>query len=52
VLKNAEMKLNNDGTMSFIPNQNIFLAALAVIVLLAIVLAVFGGKNAKLKQKS
>lgn len=52
VLKNAEMKLNNDGTMSFIPNQNIFLAALVVIVLPAVVLAVFGGKNAKLKQKS
>lgn len=29
VLKNAETVLNDDGTTSFIPNQNIFLAALA-----------------------
>ena len=28
VLKNAEQIVNNDGTTSFIPNQNIFLAAL------------------------
>jgi len=28
VLRNAEQVLNNDGTYSFIPNQNIFLAAL------------------------
>lgn len=30
VLKNAEQVLNNDGTYSFIPNRNIFLAALIV----------------------
>ncbi len=30
VLSNAEMALNTDGTYSFIPNENIFLAALAV----------------------
>ena len=52
VLKNAEMKLNNDGTESFIPNENIFLAALIVIVILALVLLFVGGKNAKAKQKS
>ena len=34
VLSNAETVLNNDGTYSFIPNENIFLAALAVILLL------------------
>ena len=35
VLKNAEIILNNDGTTSFLPNQNIFLAALAAAVILA-----------------
>ncbi len=38
VLKNAETILNNDGTRSFIPNENIFLAAfvaaLAVLLIL------------------
>ena len=33
VLKNAEMITNNDGTQSFIPNENIFLAALVAAVL-------------------
>lgn len=33
VLKNAEMIANSDGTFSFLPNQNIFLASLIVIVL-------------------
>ena len=37
VLKNAETVVNNDGTTSFIPNQNIFLAALIAIVCLAAV---------------
>ena len=32
VLKNAETIINNDGTTSFIPNANIFLAALIIIV--------------------
>ena len=40
VLKNAETIVNNDGTTSFVPNENIFLAALIVIVALAAVLAV------------
>ena len=30
VLKNAEVIVNSDGTTSFIPNENIFLAAFAV----------------------
>lgn len=34
VLKNAETIVNNDGTTSFLPNENIFLAALAAAVLL------------------
>ena len=33
VLENAEMILNNDGTYSFVPNENIFLAALIALVL-------------------
>ncbi len=32
VLENAETIINNDGTTSFIPNANIFLAALIVII--------------------
>ena len=38
VLKDAEMIVNNDGTSSFIPNENIFLAALIAIICLAAVL--------------
>ena len=41
VLANAETKLNDDGTTSFIPNANIFVAALVPIILLAILLIVF-----------
>ncbi len=33
VLENAEVIVNNDGTTSFIPNANIFLAALIAVVL-------------------
>ncbi len=38
VLRNAEVIVNNDGTESFIPNQNIFVAALIVAVVLCVVL--------------
>jgi len=38
VLKNAATVVNNDGTTSFIPNANIFLAALVALVLAWIVL--------------
>ncbi len=41
VLKNAETITNNDGTTSFLPNENIFLAALVVIVLTFIMIAFF-----------
>ena len=39
VLKNAETVVNNDGTTSFLPNKNIFLAAFVVAVILFVVLA-------------
>ncbi|MEE1015567.1 MAG: MFS transporter [Lachnospiraceae bacterium] len=39
VLRDAEMILNNDGTYSFLPNENIFLAAFAVAAVLCFVLA-------------
>ena len=38
VLKNAETVLNNDGTTSFIPNENIFLAAFIAAVFIWIVM--------------
>lgn len=36
VLKNAEIIIGNDGTESFVPNENIFLAALVPIIILLI----------------
>ena len=39
VLANAETITNSDGTVSFIPNANIFLAALIVTLILALVLS-------------
>lgn len=38
VLRNAEVIVNSDGTTSFLPNRNIFLAALAAAVVLLVVL--------------
>ena len=38
VLKNADTVLNNDGTTSFIPNQNIFLAAFIAAIFIWVVL--------------
>ena len=40
ILKNAETIVNDDGTTSFVPNENIFIAALIVAVLLCALLAV------------
>ncbi len=40
VLANAEKIVNNDGTESFVPNENIFLAALVPIGILALVLLI------------
>jgi hypothetical protein len=34
------MTVNNDGTESFVPNENIFIAALAVIAVLAVLLII------------
>ena len=45
VLKNAEQILNSDGTYSFVPNENIFLAALAVTVLVLVFLLLTKGKK-------
>jgi hypothetical protein len=38
VLKNAETILNDDGTTSFIPNRNIFLAAFIATIFIWVVL--------------
>ena len=47
VLAGAEKIVNSDGTESFIPNQNIFLAALAAIVVLTIYLLLVQKKTEK-----
>jgi MFS family permease len=41
VLANAETVVNNDGTESFIPNENIFLAALIAAAIVALALPLF-----------
>ena len=42
VLKNAQTVVNDDGTTSFVPNANIFLAAfLAAVALIIVLLLVF-----------
>ena len=45
VLANAETVVNSDGTESFIPNQNIFFAALIAVAVLAIFLLIFTRKK-------
>ncbi len=40
VLRNAEVIVNNDGTTSFLPNENIWAAAFAVAVILCVSMAV------------
>ena len=46
VLQNAQTILNNDGTTSFIPNENIFLAAFAALLFVWLVLIpLFKGKE-------
>lgn len=47
VLRDAEKIVGNDGTESFLPNANIFLAALAVAVLLIPMLFVVKSNNPK-----
>ena len=51
VLANAETIVNNDGTESFVPNVSIFLAALAVALLLAVFLFIFTKISAKKVNK-
>ena len=49
VLKNADIIVNGDGTESFVPNQNIFVAALiaaiAAIIATLIIMKVTKGKE-------
>ena len=46
VLENAEVIINNDGTTSFVPDKNIFLAAaVAVIFTLPFIIRSFSSKN-------
>ncbi len=47
VLKDAELIYNDDGTTSFLPNENIWLAALFALILLA---AVIWGRNRRSKM--
>ena len=47
VLKNAETILNDDGTTSFVPNENIFLVALVVILFIWLVLVPLFRKEKK-----
>lgn len=44
VLRNADQILNNDGTYSFLPNRNIWLASFIVIVVLIVVINIVNKK--------
>ena len=52
ILKNAETIVNDDGTTSFVPNENIFIAALAVAALLCALLAVTFVLTRKTEEKN
>ena len=45
VLSNAKTITNNDGTVSFVPNENIFFAALAVALIVFILVLLFAKKK-------
>ena len=47
VLRDAQMIVNDDGTSSFIPNENIFLAALIASMLICVVLVPLFGRLKK-----
>jgi MFS family permease len=54
ILKNARTVVNDDGTVSFVPNENIFLAALIAAAVLCIVLALifaFGKKEERKNER-
>ena len=51
VLKNASKIKNDDGTYSFLPNENIFLAALVVAVIVVGLLLVYKYLSTKKKEK-
>ena len=50
VLSNAEQVLNDDGTYSFIPNANIFLAALIAACFIWLILAIIFKLTNKAKE--
>ena len=51
VLKNADTIVNNDGTTSFLPNENIFLAALiAGLALIPVLLIIFNKQKPKFER--
>ena len=50
VLKNADKIANNDGTYSFLPNENIFLASLVVIVITFAFISCFVKGESKVKN--
>ena len=51
VLKNASKIKNDDGTYSFLPNENIFLAALVIAVIVVGLLLVYKYLSTKKKEK-
>lgn len=52
VLRNAEVIVGNDGTTSFIPNRNIFIASLVVLSVVFILVFLFLGYKKKIEQKN
>lgn len=52
VLVGAKVIVGGDGTESFIPNENIFMAALLVIVLLAVLMLVCAKQIKKAMDKA
>ena len=52
VLKNAEQVVGDDGTLSFVPNQNIFIAALIATAFLAVFLIVIFAVMKRMEVKN
>ncbi|MBE5819191.1 MAG: MFS transporter, partial [Clostridiales bacterium] len=51
ILQNARQIVNNDGTTSFVPNENIFLGALAVLIVLIVLMLITRDKKQYRIQK-